>query len=96
MHIYIVDYLGKKFSRFLRDAALVLELSFDSTPMRIFSVSEVSQSVEVFARLVTAHSSTGEKVSLHPELTAPTNTKVSGVLAALSPSCFVTNRMFLI
>ena len=91
MYIYIVELLSLQFSRFIREEALVSGLSFDSAPLRLFATSDASGSTEVFARIITAYSATGEQVSLQPELTALANTKVSGVLSAISPSRFVVN-----
>ena len=68
------------FKKFVRNEALVRKVSFDSTPMRIFSPQRRAGSVEIFARQLEAFGINGSSCNLIPGLRTPASKSAAGIL----------------
>lgn len=84
IYLYGHDLLTAQFIEFLRTEDLVLVISFDSTPMRIFSEDRRAGSVEVFAVSLEARGIGGKTIRLFPKLRLPATKSAAWILSVLS------------
>ena len=84
MYAYIQDDARQKFTRFVREKAVLLQVCTDSTPMRL-STGPLGNatSVEVYVRTIFAQVSDGEEMKFTPEISSPINSTAAGVLSTI-------------
>ena len=73
-----------QFALFVKNKATILQVSSDSTPMRL-STSPIGSagSLEVYARSITARAPDGEEMKYIPELILPVNSTAAGVMSSI-------------
>ena len=84
MHLYMRETMKEKFARFVAEKAVVMQLSFDSTPMRLSATGlGNTKAVEVYVRHITARPADGEEMKYIPEVSAPANSPTAGVASTI-------------
>ena len=80
----MMDVAREKFAFFVRHKAAVLQVSTDSTPMRLSAIPiGNASSLEVYVRTVVSLAADGEEMKFTPELSLPTNSTAAGALSAI-------------
>ena len=79
-------YREEAFEKFVVGHATVIFLSFDGTPTRLYRDDAKAGNLNVYVGTLTAYAPNGESRSLQPELSAPRDSKVSGILSPLQSS----------
>ena len=84
MHLYMRETTKEIFTRFVAEKAVVVQLSFDSTPMRLSTTGlGNTKAVEVYVRHITARSADGEEMKYIPEVSVPANSSSAGVASTI-------------
>ena len=83
---YSKEYLEDAFKEFITTLAVVMCLAFDGTPLRLRREDSKAGNTNVYVRTLTAYSINGDSISIQPELSFPSDSKVSGILSTVPTS----------
>ena len=90
IHLYGTSLLRGQFSKFVATVAVVVKVGTDGTPARLCSGRGMSTSTYIHMGLVEARGADGQRLSMFPEISAPSSAKTAGFLSAIpGPDLFI-------